>query len=58
MEQQVNRAMVNKLVNDLWKLHDQAEKAGNTQKANDYAAQAFQLLEALPENTVYLQTQQ
>lgn len=55
--QTVNRKQVNKLVNDFWKLHDQALAAGNTESAAGYAAQAFQLLELLPENAVFVSTQ-
>lgn len=52
------RKHINKLVNDLWKLHDQALKEHKTDEAFQYSAQAFQLLGSLPENTIYLQTEQ
>jgi hypothetical protein len=54
----LNRKQITKLVNDFWKLHDQAQAAGKTDQANDYASQAFQLLSMLPENEIALSTPQ
>lgn len=44
-------------INDLWELYDEAKNAGDTDLADGYAAHAFQLLERLPSNVVYLTTQ-
>jgi hypothetical protein len=45
-------------INDLWDLSDEARSAGNSGLADDYAAQAFQLLERLPQNEIYVKTKQ
>lgn len=42
-------------VNRLWELHDTAPTES---EANYYATKAFELLERLPENQVYLTTRQ
>lgn len=43
-------------INTLWELHDEAQNAGDKDLAADFASRAFQLLEKLPENLVYIST--
>lgn len=52
------RQEIEKALNILWEMHDDAEKEGNSALANEVADKAFQLLARLPENTVTLSTKQ
>lgn len=52
------RKEIEHTLNLLWQMHDEAEGSGNKDLAADYASRAFQLLENLPENAVYLRTKQ
>lgn len=59
-DKQVNQMKKNveKAINTLWSMYDEATQAGNTDLAENYKAKAFQLLEQLPENQVYLSQMQ
>jgi len=50
----ITQANIEETIDDLWSLHDEANNAGDKAGADDYASQAFRLIERLPENAVYL----
>ena len=45
---------ISTIIDQLWEKYDQECLNGNKDLAETYAVQAFQLLERLPENQVYL----
>jgi hypothetical protein len=49
---------IEEAIDDLWYLHDEAKSVGDTTGAAAYAAQAFLLIERLPQNEVYLKDMQ
>jgi hypothetical protein len=51
-------AQIETTINQLWDLHDEAQSKGDEMMASMYAAKAFQLLETIPENAVYLRIEQ
>ena len=55
---EVTREQVNQAVNKLWKLHDKALEQGNESEADQYKQKAFELLELLPENRIYVTVRQ
>lgn len=57
MEREQMNAEIESIIDDLWELHDEAKSVGDIESADGYAAHAFQLLEKLPGNVVYLTTQ-
>jgi hypothetical protein len=55
---QVTREDITKAIDQLWTLHDEAQDMGDEIKANKFSKEAFQLLELLPENQIYLRIKQ
>lgn len=54
----LTQASIEETIDDLWSLHDEAKSAGDKAGADDFASQAFRLIERLPENAVYLKDMQ
>lgn len=50
------RSEITSTIDHLWEMYDDAQNVGNTGLADDFASRAFQLLERLPENQVFLST--
>ena len=53
---QIQLDEVTETIDALWELHDDAQNAGDTALAGEYASHALRLVEKLPKNHLYLST--